>query len=103
MTTPNTLLAAARLAYPEIEWVITAGKVCIYELGDEFDPFGDKADAYALEGKLQDNAWLFFKVCDLWHGYHPEYKNEAFRDGHWVSESRENLLLICVETLEAMK
>lgn len=122
MTTPNTLLAAARLAYPEYEWrMVETGN---YPRGEKlreneahilygrkitrfFNP-ANHNDAYALHLALERAGWEFWfaEICtDREANVYEGYYFARFGDDLTETRSRtaEGRYIKCVETLEAMK
>lgn len=99
---PNTLLAAARLAYPEINWSLNKQQE-VWDVARRFKfDLTNPTDAYALQIALEkDHKWKFWSDGE---NFHAEREGLSSPKYSWFYRpTKTELLLKCVETLEAMK
>lgn len=105
-TKTNTLLAAARLAYPAIEWQLSSVNNQPYYVPIALPVYFDltnPADAYAL--------WKALELSEYTISYNKNSRRwffSCYRDGIQVTPCRGfktdiDAMLAAVETLEAMK
>lgn len=102
MDDAKTLLAAAKIVDPEESWGNSFGRIHNGG-GRTFNPLTNPADAYTLQIALEKASWEF-RYSEHTGNFHAEKIVPVNQAVFMVdAPTKPELLLKCVETLEAMK